>query len=205
MICKYFPPTQHCLFHFFGFLCYTEAFQFDKATLDSFSFFFFFFCSLGLHPQHMEVPRLGIKSELQLPAYTTAIATWDPSCIFDLYHSSWQRQISNHWQGQGLNPHPHGQQSDSFPLCHKGNSLFLLQLSLLLVSNPKLHQDWCQGAYCLCFLLGVIFVFLGLHPHHYVGSQARELELQSLAYTRTTATPDLSHIFNLYHRSRDTG
>ena len=38
-------------------------------------FFFFFFCFLGLHPQHMEVARLGVKSELQLPAYTTATAT----------------------------------------------------------------------------------------------------------------------------------
>ena len=36
---------------------------------------FFFF--LGLHPQHMEVPRLGVKSELQLQAYT--ITTWDLS------------------------------------------------------------------------------------------------------------------------------
>ena len=31
----------------------------------------------------MEVPRLGIESELQLLAYTTATATWDPSHIFD--------------------------------------------------------------------------------------------------------------------------
>ena len=29
----------------------------------------------------MEVPRLGVKSELQLPAYTTATAMWDLSCI----------------------------------------------------------------------------------------------------------------------------
>ena len=27
------------------------------------------------HLQHMEVPRLGVKSELELPAYTTATAT----------------------------------------------------------------------------------------------------------------------------------
>ena len=27
----------------------------------------------------MEVPRLGIESEVQLPAYTTATATWDLS------------------------------------------------------------------------------------------------------------------------------
>ena len=28
--------------------------------------------------QHMEIPGLGIKSELQLPAYTTATATPEP-------------------------------------------------------------------------------------------------------------------------------
>ena len=38
----------------------------------------------------MEVPRLGVKSELQLPAYTTAT---DPSLVCDLQHSSQQRRI----------------------------------------------------------------------------------------------------------------
>ena len=34
--------------------------------------------------------------------------------------------------------------------------LFLLLLPLLLESDPKNHsQDWCQGAYHPCFLLGV--------------------------------------------------
>ena len=46
-------------------------------------------CFSGPHPQHMEIPRLGIKSELQLPAYTTATATQDLSNVCDLYHSSW--------------------------------------------------------------------------------------------------------------------
>ena len=41
----------------------------------------------------MEVPRLGIELELRLPAYTTAIATQDLSCICDLHHTSWQCQI----------------------------------------------------------------------------------------------------------------
>ena len=36
-------------------------------------FFSLFF--LGPHLQHMEVPRLGLELELQLPAYTTATAT----------------------------------------------------------------------------------------------------------------------------------
>ena len=52
--------------------------------------FFFFGCFLRLHSQHMEVPRLGIKLELQLLAYTTATATWNPSLICDPYHSSQQ-------------------------------------------------------------------------------------------------------------------
>ena len=43
----------------------------------------------------MEVPRLGVNSELQLPAYTTARATWDPSHIQDLHHSSRRCQILN--------------------------------------------------------------------------------------------------------------
>ena len=33
---------------------------------------FLFFCFLGLHPQLMEVPSLGVQSEIQLLAYTTA-------------------------------------------------------------------------------------------------------------------------------------
>ena len=41
----------------------------------------------------MEVPRQGVESELQLLAYTTATATWDPSCVCSLHHSSWQRRI----------------------------------------------------------------------------------------------------------------
>ena len=58
-------------------------------------FFFFSFVSLGLYLQHMEVPRLGIQSELQLPAYATATATQDPSHVCSLHHGSRQRQILN--------------------------------------------------------------------------------------------------------------
>ena len=51
--------------------------------------------SLGPHPQHMEVPRLEVESELYPPAYTTATAAQDPSCICHLYHSSGQCWILN--------------------------------------------------------------------------------------------------------------
>ena len=55
----------------------------------------YLFIFLGLHPRHMEVSRLGVELELQLPAYTTATATLDPSHICDLHHSSRQCQILN--------------------------------------------------------------------------------------------------------------
>ena len=40
----------------------------------------------------MEVPSLGVESELQLLAYTTATAMWDPSHVWNLHHSSRQHQ-----------------------------------------------------------------------------------------------------------------
>ena len=55
--------------------------------------FFFSLFFLRPHLPHVEVPRLGVESELQLPAYATATATQDPSCICDLCCSQWQRQI----------------------------------------------------------------------------------------------------------------
>ena len=58
----------------------------------SFLFYLFF---LGPHPWHVEVPRLGVESELQLPSYTTATATLDLSRVCNLHHSSWQHQILN--------------------------------------------------------------------------------------------------------------
>ena len=48
------------------------------------------FSFLGPRPHHMEVPRLGIGWEPQLPAYTTATTTPDLSHICDIHRSAWQ-------------------------------------------------------------------------------------------------------------------
>ena len=53
----------------------------------------FFF--LGPHPWHLEVPRLVVESELQLPAYATVTAMADLSHICDLHCSSRQCWILN--------------------------------------------------------------------------------------------------------------
>ena len=49
-----------------------------SAVAISSSFFFFF---IGPHLQHMKVLRPEVETELQLPAYTTATATPDSSCV----------------------------------------------------------------------------------------------------------------------------
>ena len=74
----------------------------------------------------MEVPRLGVESELQnMPAYTTAPATTDSSHICDLCGSSEQ-----HWI---FNPLSKAKEQTSIlmdtslvlnPLSHSGNSQF---------------------------------------------------------------------------------
>ena len=58
---------------------------------------FFFSRFSGPHLQHMEAPRLGLKSEMQLPAYPTATATvtLDPNHICNLCHSLGQCRILN--------------------------------------------------------------------------------------------------------------
>ena len=67
-----------------------------SRTLFILQTFIYFVCLfLGPHPWHMEVPRLRVDSELQLPASTTATATRDLSHLCDLHHSSGQRQIHN--------------------------------------------------------------------------------------------------------------
>ena len=69
--------------------------------------FVLFCCFLGLNPRAMEGPRLGVKSELQLPAHTTA--TPDPSRVCDLHHSSQQHRIFNPTdRSQEWNLCPHG-------------------------------------------------------------------------------------------------
>ena len=64
-------------------------FQAEAMTFGEFVFFVF----LGPRLGHMEVPRLGVKLELNLPAYTTAIL--ELSCVCDLHLCSPQCQILN--------------------------------------------------------------------------------------------------------------
>ena len=108
---------------------------------------FFLFCFLGPYLQHTDVPRLGVEADLQLPGYTTATATQDPSRVCDLHHSSRQ-----HWM---LNPlskardQTHNLTDTSWvlnPLSHSGNSgdkfFFILILFTKLGSQLGQICNW---------------------------------------------------------------
>ena len=54
---------------------------------------FIYFSFLRPHLQNMEIASLGVKSELQLPDYTTAKTMPDPSHTGELHHSLWQYPV----------------------------------------------------------------------------------------------------------------
>ena len=66
-----------------------------QLQISPYFLFIYLFCFLGPHLWHREVPRLGVKSELQRLATATATATWVPSLICSLHCNSWQCRILN--------------------------------------------------------------------------------------------------------------
>ena len=97
----------------------------ETCFTDFFFPFFFYFYFLELHLWHMEVPRLGVESELQLLACAKATAMPDPSLICDLHHSSWQHQVPNPLREGRDRTHILSDASPVVnPLSHNGHSCF---------------------------------------------------------------------------------
>ena len=82
--------------------------------------FFFFFVFSFLFFWLIEFPRVLVASGLQVRAYARQGSKPHLRSTAQLVAMS---DLQPTEQGQGLNPHPQGFQLDSFPLCHKGNSL----------------------------------------------------------------------------------
>ena len=89
-----FLPFLSFFLSFLSFFFFFLSLSLSLSLSLFFSFSIFFFLS-GLHPQHMEVLRPGLKLELQLPAYTTVTATQNLSCTCNLHHNSQQCWILN--------------------------------------------------------------------------------------------------------------
>ena len=72
-------------------------FPLSVCLLFPFSVLSCFVLFLGLHPWHMQIPRLGVELELQMLAYTTATATPDPSLA-----SRGNTGSMTHWTRPGI-------------------------------------------------------------------------------------------------------
>ena len=122
----------------------TFSYAYEPSVCLPFSFsFFVLFCFLGLHLQHLHVPRLGVESELKLPAYTTATAPWDPGCVCSLCHSSRQCQIlkplSEARDGTHILVDTRGVPN---PLNRNGNSCILLERNYRFIYLALLTIFW---------------------------------------------------------------
>ena len=108
--------------------------------------FFLLLFFLGPHPRHMEIPRLGIESELQLLAYPTATATQDPSRVCNLPHSSRQRQILSPLNK--ARDRTHNLMVPSWICFHGTTTGTPVYILFLLLSSVLFHHKWLDVVPC---------------------------------------------------------
>ena len=119
----------------------TASHSYHPPALLKFVCLFIYLFIYGPHIWHMEVPRLRVESELQLPAYTTATASPDSSCLFDLPHSSWQRRILN-------------------PLSRARDQTWILMVVAGLITTDPQLELWPKFFVCLFVLLNEFITFI---------------------------------------------
>ena len=131
---------------------------------------FFFF--LGLHPQPMEVPRLGGQfTATAAVLHHSHSNTRSESC---LWSTPQLMAMLHHWptgQGQGSIPHPQGYYVDSFPL-HNGNSPSAFQpvVSVLGLRARKCVYSHFKGRVLVpCCLPGLPVVSSGDFQNQLMG------------------------------------
>ena len=130
--------------------------MYEKAYLwrQHFVALFFFFGFLGSPPWHMEVPRLGVKSRLQLPVYATATAMRDLTHVCDLHQGS--------WQCQNLNPRIKAKDRtrilmDSSRICLHCATTELLVVFLIIIlffTTESKFEDILSTSNCFLHLMG---------------------------------------------------
>ena len=129
-------------FQIFSFFWFFTLFPFPFLSFPFLSFLFSF-VFLGLHPWHLEVPRLGVKSELQMPATATAITMPDLSTSATYTTAHGNAGSSTHWARPGIEP-ASSWIIDLFPLSHDRNSRFFTFLMVSFKAQKFLfwwHND----------------------------------------------------------------
>ena len=110
-------------------------------------------CFLEPHLWHMEVPKLGVKLELQLPAYASATAVPNPSLSMTYTTAPGNAGSLTHRVRPGIKP---------------ASSWILVRL-VTVEPQKELHiiLFLYMGDFFVClFVLFLSFVFLGQHPRH---------------------------------------
>ena len=146
----------------------------------------------------MEVPRLGVKWKLKLPAYTTAIAMQDPSCVCNLHHSSWHYRIPNPLSKARDRTCVLMDTSWIHFLCVRTGTpkLYISTSTISILSRPYFIYFWFL--LFLGFFIVEIFFFsfpFFTTPKAYGSSWVREwIWATSPTYTTAVATPNSYHI-----------
>ena len=99
----------------------------------------------------MEVPRLAVALELQLPVYPTATAMQDLNCICHLHHSSPKCQVPNTLRGA------------------RDRSLILVDTSWICFCCATLGTPCIRSSYFIYLFIVCLFAFWGrggAHPRH---------------------------------------
>ena len=116
-----------------------------------FALFFILLIYLMPHVQHTKVPRLGVKSELQLTAYTTATATQDQAASATYTTAHGNAGSLTHWTRPGIKPTSLWiLVGGSLPLSYNRNSFFaLLFCHPLGTAFISMVMDSSPGHLCL--------------------------------------------------------
>ena len=171
-------------------------------------FFLFYFCIWGPDLWSMEVPRLGVESELQLLAYTTGTAMPDPSHICDLHRSSWQCWIHNPLSGAKDRTRILMDTSWVFnPLSHNGNSSshVLSHLFIFFFKFFLLEYSWftilCQFLLHRTVTQSYLFIHSFSHTifHH---GLSQETWHSSLCYTVALHCPSIPNVIVCIYQSQ---
>ena len=146
-----------------------------QLNFNGFSFpSIFFFSFLRLHLRHRKVPRLGIKSELQLKSQPqrvqAASAIYTAACGNIGSLTYWAKPgvepTSSQRQGQVLNSLSHNGNS-LIPIKFQLNSLDQVSECLAKHTCPQRHQEpsWQPNPMCQHYLYDSYLYIFCMHPH----------------------------------------
>ena len=143
--------------------------------MDAFLLLFVCFCSLGPYLQHMEVPRLGVESQQQLPAYTTATAMPDVSLVLEVHHSSRQCWTLNPLSEARIRTHV---LMDTSWVCYSWTTMGTLAYLFVLIDRwSGLKTEIPLSHLCISVQIGKLGTGIGWTVDRVLGAQTYNTDM----------------------------